>query len=1439
MHRVLLRLLRRSDYHRCERIQRPGFALQLCKSWLTYTAFPADAYAGRWHEGSRAAQTTDNFNAAAAALDSEMLELLSHSCTAGSAACTPPNAMSGEQSSSTDICGFAQCDDVSNSAALTEYCRRQGGPFNTITALCRGQFENSEAIADLCAGFASTTSDEAAAVRRVLVDVCVNLGIDATRCGPAAAAASAGYATCDALVAAESEACSVDFVELMATAASPSSGNQDNSAAQHSTIGCALLGTTLGASVGLATTSMRAFEVAANQANVEAACRASGDPESWNYDVCVAVDYELSNEMCSLYAASEGGDEAAAGRDVAELLCLELGFPGWGCAGYRDWFARNQAEGRWLTCGWTAETFADMCAAVSAELYWCSSTCDNAVTYWGGADDSLCATVGLARNNGGASCGWGADGNGHDDGCGFHRTGERCNADCADGQGCTADDCPLIGTIVSDDAFAGRWDDGALAANNADHFNAAADSLSDVMNDMVSAACDVAQSSDQCTGHEYSSMCATGHCEVEGNVAVLEAFCNEQGGAAATVFALCESTFADTETIASLCAGYSETATSEATAVRATLVSTCANFGFAAATCGDAAAAAGASFPTCASISSEGLSVCSALTAALLPDSGQAVGIGCASLANTIGESVGMATEAIGAFQNAANSDNVEAMCLESGDPYTFVVDNCGGIGYEFANQMCEVYAAAEGGDEAKANGDVMELICREQGYNHFVCDSYRTWINWNQDDGRFLSCSWTAETWGDMCEAVVAEMGWCSSTCNVNVPYFGGGGLCEAVGLARNEGLEPCGWGSEDTSWVSGVSGGGRNGWSSTCGYHRTGEYCNADCAVGQGCIPEDCAILASIVTDPNFGQSGDDGSGFDADCVAAGNCAHANVAPTGDSWLGGRWHQGSTAAVSQENFNNAAATLPAATMDALHATCDAVGTTATCSGHEFDSFCSMSSCEDEGNAAALTMFCSNSGGTAPTVTRMCASQMDDSDAITDLCDGFVASTSTESAAVAATVASVCTNVGFDAEDCAGVAGSTGIASCADLVAAGSAICAPLADAAAEQFPTCEDLGASLGDSVALASSAVGAFEYAANTEHVNSMCRAAGNPLHFCIDHCLMTSADYANDMCDIFAAGESGNEAKANEDIMVMTCLDIGWPTWGCEGYRWWTQQRQAEGLFTNCDWTPPSWQQHCEAACNDHFWCASTCDPEIPFFAEGGTIAGACDDTGRSRNDGFDSTCGWQGDFSAPRCDLPATGTYCDEDCAAEQGCNEDDCAILAWVATDDALEGRWADGGFSINTAENGADTFNAAAASLSDDMADMLRATCATVGTVATCAGHDHESLCSQLECGDDPSVCCPEETSTCMADPDCVALLSSADASADACFANDGCAAIAACMMGNEPCGEEQTACMGDVDCNALMGSPEPPDDAVCAANAPCAAMMQCFVGLDPDTGR
>ena len=106
----------------------------------------------------------------------------------------------------------------------------------------------------------------------------------------------------------------------------------------------------------------------------------------------------------------------------------------------------------------------------------------------------------------------------------------------------------------------------------------------------------------------------------------------------------------------------------------------------------------------------------------------------------------------------------------------------------------------------------------------------------------------------------------------------------------------------------------------------------------------------------------------------------------------------------------------------------------------------------------------------------------------------------------------------------------------------------------------------------------------------------------------------------------------------------------------------------------------------------------------------------------------------GRFQCPELRSTATGSHCDADCAEGQGCNADDCGTIAYVVTTGiGEEGRWADGAFSLSTSENSAAAFNAAAASLTDSTMDMLQATCESVGVLATCAGHDHESLCGML----------------------------------------------------------------------------------------------------------
>merc|ERR1711939_753058 len=94
---------------------------------------------------------------------------------------------------------------------------------------------DSDAILDLCNGFAASTSNEGAAVTATLVSLCTNSGFDASACGDAAALV--GIDTCADLLAAGSAACS-----------------------------------------GMASQAVDAFEQAANTGHVDAQCRASGNP---------------------------------------------------------------------------------------------------------------------------------------------------------------------------------------------------------------------------------------------------------------------------------------------------------------------------------------------------------------------------------------------------------------------------------------------------------------------------------------------------------------------------------------------------------------------------------------------------------------------------------------------------------------------------------------------------------------------------------------------------------------------------------------------------------------------------------------------------------------------------------------------------------------------------------------------------------------------------------------------------------------------------------------------------------------------------------------------------------------------------------------------------------------------------------------------------------
>ena len=95
-------------------------------------------------------------------------------------------------------------------------------------------------------------------MRSTVVQLCTDMGYDAATCTPAADAAQAAYASCAELAAAGPGVCSALTTVVVQ--------NGQN-------LGCDLLGVTIGSTVGMASTAIRAFEQEANVANVAEVCR--------------------------------------------------------------------------------------------------------------------------------------------------------------------------------------------------------------------------------------------------------------------------------------------------------------------------------------------------------------------------------------------------------------------------------------------------------------------------------------------------------------------------------------------------------------------------------------------------------------------------------------------------------------------------------------------------------------------------------------------------------------------------------------------------------------------------------------------------------------------------------------------------------------------------------------------------------------------------------------------------------------------------------------------------------------------------------------------------------------------------------------------------------------------------------------------------------------
>ena len=132
---------------------------------------------------------------------------------------------------------------------------------------------------------------------------------------------------------------------------------------------------------------------------------------------------------------------------------------------------------------------------------------------------------------------------------------------------------------------------------------------------------------------------------------------------------------------------------------------------------------------------------------------------------------------------------------------------------------------------------------------------------------------------------------------------------------------------------------------------------------------------------------------------------------------------------------------------------------------------------------------------------------------------------------------------------------------------------------------------------------------------------------------------------------------------QDTNWILCMELGFPTWACDGYKAWTAGFQGQGVWTDCSWTETSWTQHCTAIASEGVSCSATCNPQISYLVQ------SCPADGLARvaaNGG--TSCGWDGLGDA--CELPGAA-YCDEECAGTgMGCTRADCDFYANVLATD-------------------------------------------------------------------------------------------------------------------------------------------------------------------------
>ena len=131
-------------------------------------------------------------------------------------------------------------------------------------------------------------------------------------------------------------------------------------------------------------------------------------------------------------------------------------------------------------------------------------------------------------------------------------------------------------------------------------------------------------------------------------------------------------------------------------------------------------------------------------------------------------------------------------------------------------------------------------------------------------------------------------------------------------------------------------------------------------------------------------------------------------------------------------------------------------------------------------------------------------------------------------------------------------------------------------------------------------------------------------------------------------------------------------------------------------------------------------------------------------------------------------------------------------------------------------------------------------------------AGNDIAGVCLDVDCGADGCTCSAADTAKIMAEEDSgpregppppPAWLGQVSAECLSCVfsaGEDGSRCMTGGGGGGGQCPDETSACTAETECMAIVAASgdEPPDEADCSANALCTALWTCYAGSAPGAG-